>query len=79
MAITLRPTEEEQKLVDYAKSVTKQSTATKAIWELLRNHQTVSKELQRYKKLEHEATSRARSAEGTIKQFQSALSNLLNH
>ena len=76
MAITLRPTEEEQKLVDYAKNVTRQNTATKAIWELLRHHQTVSKELQRYKKLEHEATSRARSAESTIKDFQSSLSKL---
>lgn len=79
MAITLRPTDEEQKLVDYAKDVTRQSTATKAMFDIVRDHQKVTAELQRYKKLEHEASSRARKAESTINQFQSSLTNLLNH
>ncbi|CAH7004875.1 conserved hypothetical protein [Vibrio chagasii] len=79
MAITLRPTDEEQKLVDYAKDVTRQSTATKAMFDIVRDHQKVTAELQRYKKLEHEASSRVRKAESTINQFQSSLTNLLNH
>ncbi|CAH6849791.1 hypothetical protein EDB29_1011150 [Vibrio crassostreae] len=78
MAITLRPTDEEQKLVDYAKDVTRQSTATKAMFDIVREHQKVTAELQRYKKLEHEASSRARKAESAINEFKRALSTITN-
>ncbi|CAH7178399.1 conserved hypothetical protein [Vibrio chagasii] len=78
MAITLRPDEEENKLVDYAKRITGETTATKALFALIRDHQSTSEELQRYKQLEREASQRARKAESAINEFKRALSTITN-
>lgn len=78
MAITLRPNEAEAKLVDYAKRITGQSTATKALFDLISHHQVIDKELKRYKQLEQQASSRARAAESVVQEFQRAFSNINN-
>lgn len=76
MAITVRPTEEENKLVDYAKKATGQSTATKALIAIIRDHQSLSSELRRYKQLEQEASQKARKAQSAINDFNRALKNI---
>ncbi|CAH6962950.1 conserved hypothetical protein [Vibrio chagasii] len=76
MAITLRPDEDENKLVDYAKKATGQSTSTKALFAIIRDHQALANELRRYKQLEQEASQKARKAQSAINDFNRALKNI---
>lgn len=57
MAITLRPTEEDLKLIEYAKQVTNEGTASKALFKICVSMQITSRQLkeERQKNIELEA------------------------
>lgn len=78
MAITIRPTDDEVKLVEYAKEVTGEKTASKALLKLCEQHRSLESQLDKTQASERHYRSKSHKAETVVKDFQRALSNLSN-
>jgi len=79
MAITIRPTDDEVKLVEYAKGITGEKTASKALLKLCLLHQDLSKKHEKLIDSERSYRTRTNKAESTIRNFQQALSSMTKY
>lgn len=73
MAITIRPTDNELELVQYAKRVTGEKTASKALIKLCESHQELSAKLDKAEKSNIHYRSRANKAESVLCRFKGSL------
>ncbi|UKA23355.1 hypothetical protein IHC92_20605 [Photobacterium damselae subsp. damselae] len=78
MAITLRPTDEDLKLIEYAKKVTNEATSSKALLKICVSMQITSRQLQEEKKKNIELQARLAKLEKTINHFKLFTESLEN-